>query len=49
MDAAAISLARENQIPVIVFSIKRPGVFPEIMQGRGEYTIVTDQKEAANG
>jgi uridylate kinase len=49
MDAAAISLARENQIPVIVFSIKRPGGFPEIMQGRGEFTIVTDQKEAANG
>jgi uridylate kinase len=49
MDAAAISLARENNVPVIVFSIKRPGAFAEIMQGRGECTIVTDQKEAANG
>lgn len=41
MDAAAISLARENNIPVVVFSIKRPGAFPELMQGRGECTIVT--------
>src|SRR5271154_3898908 len=34
MDAAAISLARENNIPVIIFSIKRPGAFAELMQGR---------------
>ena len=47
MDAAAISLARENNIPVIVFSIKKPGAFAELMQGRGEFTIV--QKEAKNG
>jgi len=39
MDAAAISLARENHIPVIIFSIKRPGAFAELMQGRGEYTL----------
>jgi uridylate kinase len=47
MDASAISLARENNIPVIVFSIKRPGAFAELMQGRGEYTIVMN-KEAIN-
>jgi uridylate kinase len=44
MDAAAISLARENNIPVIVFSIKKPGVFPELMQGRGECTIVAGKE-----
>src|SRR4051812_6833010 len=48
MDASAISLARENKIPVIVFSIKRPGAFAELMQGRGEYTIVME-KEVQNG
>jgi uridylate kinase len=48
MDASAISLARESRIPVIVFSIKRPGGFAELMQGRGECTIVTE-KEAVNG
>jgi uridylate kinase len=47
MDAAAISLARENNIPVIVFSIKRPGGFAELMKGRGNFTIV--QKEVKNG
>ena len=48
MDASAISLARESNIPVIVFSIKRPGAFAELMQGRGECTIVTE-KEVVNG
>jgi uridylate kinase len=48
MDAAAISLARENRIPVIVFSIKKPGAFAEIMQGRGECTIVME-KETKHG
>ncbi|TAL27487.1 MAG: UMP kinase [Alphaproteobacteria bacterium] len=46
MDAAAISLARESNIPVIVFSIKRPGAFAELMQGRGECTIVTEKEVA---
>lgn len=45
MDAAAISLARENKIPVIIFSIKKPGAFAELMQGRGEYTIVMEEKK----
>lgn len=50
MDAAAISLARENNIPIIVFSIKRAGAFAELMQGRGECTIVMeDKKEVQNG
>ncbi len=48
MDAAAISLARENNIPVVVFSIKRPGAFAELMRGRGECTIVME-KEVQNG
>lgn len=48
MDAAAISLARENNIPVIVFSIKRPGAFAELMQGRGDFTIVTDKKKGVS-
>lgn len=48
MDASAISLARESKIPVIVFSIKSPGAFAELMQGRGQCTIVTE-KEVVNG
>ena len=48
MDAAAISLARESNIPVLVFSIQEHGAFAELMQGRGICTIVTE-KEVSNG
>jgi uridylate kinase len=47
MDAAAIAIARENKVPVIVFSILEKGAFAEIMQGKGDYTIVTEQKREA--
>src|ERR1700722_15331017 len=44
MDAAAISLARENRIPILVFSIFENGGFAEVVQGRGRFTIVEDSK-----
>ena len=31
MDAAAIALARDNSIPIIVFSIHEPGAFAEVL------------------
>lgn len=45
MDASAISLARENHIPILVFSIHTPGAFAEVMQGRGKHTIITEERE----
>jgi uridylate kinase len=42
MDAAAVSLARENGIPLLVFSIFQHGGFAEVVQGRGRFTIVED-------
>jgi uridylate kinase len=42
MDAAAVSLARENRIPILVFSIFEDGGFAEVVQGRGRFTIVED-------
>jgi uridylate kinase len=42
MDASAISLARENGLPIVVFSIHAPGAFAEVMAGRGRFTVVTD-------
>ena len=42
MDAAAISLARENSIPILVFSIHNDGAFAEVLQGRGQCTIIDD-------
>ena len=43
MDASAISLARENAIPIVVFSIATAGAFAEVAAGRGTYTIITDR------
>ncbi len=45
MDATAISLARENKVPVMVFSIREKGNFAKVMTGAGEYTIVSDEKK----
>ncbi len=43
MDAAAISLARENQIPIIVFSVYAEGAFAEVVKGAGVHTIISDR------
>jgi len=40
MDAAAVSLARENNIPILVFSIHNPGGFVEVLKGAGKFTQV---------
>ncbi len=42
MDASAISLARENRIPIVVFSIYTHGAFADVVQGGGRYTIIGD-------
>ena len=42
MDAAAVSLARENRIPILVFSINKPGGLAEVLTGKGKYTIISD-------
>ncbi|MGY8961635.1 MAG: UMP kinase, partial [Alphaproteobacteria bacterium] len=42
MDAAAISLARENEIPILVFSIHRAGSLTDVIKGKGTFTIITD-------
>ena len=43
MDPAAIALARDNGIPVVVFSIRKPGAVCEVLAGRGLYTTVTKE------
>ena len=43
MDATAISLARENNIPIVVFSIKEGGNFARVLKGEGNYTLVTNK------
>ncbi|TXL76718.1 UMP kinase [Vineibacter terrae] len=45
MDASAISLARENRIPIVVFDLHRAGSLAEVMRGEGTFTIISDDKE----
>ena len=40
MDASAIALARDNDLPIIVFSLDEPGGFSGILAGQGTYTRV---------
>jgi uridylate kinase len=43
MDTAAVALARENHIPIIVYSIHDHGEFGKILTGSGHCTIVSDR------
>ena len=42
MDAAAISLARENRLPIIVFNIHAPGAFAAVVRGEGRFTRIVE-------
>ncbi len=42
MDSAAISLARDNKMPIIVFNLHDQGVLADIMHGKGEYTMIKE-------
>ena len=42
MDASAVALSRENEIPIVVFSIQISGGFVQVLQGEGACTIVRD-------
>ena len=37
-----MALARDNRIPVVVFSIRQAGAFVDILKGPGRATIVAD-------
>jgi len=42
MDATAISLARENDIPIVIFSVREPGNFAKVVSGKGICTVVSN-------
>jgi uridylate kinase len=44
MDASAISLSRENKLPIIVFNIHAPGAFAAVMRGEGLFTRITEPR-----
>ena len=40
MDATAVALARENKIPILVFSIHNSGAFADVVRGKGQFTLI---------
>ena len=43
MDASAVSLSRENKIPIIVFSIHDRGSLAAVLRGEGRATIIEER------
>lgn len=43
MDASAVSLSRENRIPIIVFSIHESGALAAVLRGEGRATIIEER------
>jgi uridylate kinase len=44
MDAAAVALCRDNNIPIVVFNIREPGNLAQVLDGRGTATIVQNKE-----
>ncbi|MDQ3482358.1 MAG: UMP kinase [Pseudomonadota bacterium] len=44
MDASAVALCRDNDIPIIVFNVRQSGNLAEVLAGRGKSTIVHNQE-----
>lgn len=42
MDASAIALARDNKLPIVVFSLAAPGGLAGVLSGQGKFTMVTE-------
>jgi uridylate kinase len=40
MDGTAFALARENRMPIIVFSVREKGAIEAVLSGKGRVTIV---------
>jgi uridylate kinase len=43
MDASAISLSRENGIPILVFSLHDRGALAQVLKGQGRATIIKEK------
>lgn len=40
MDGAAIAIARENKLPIVVFDLHNNGAFQQAIKGEGKFTII---------
>ncbi len=46
MDTAAIALARENRLPIVVFNMHEPNAIAHVLEGKGRFTIIADRLAA---
>jgi uridylate kinase len=44
MDASAVALCRDNDIPIVVFNIREPGNLARVLAGQGTATIVKNEE-----
>ena len=44
MDAAAVALCRDNNIPIVVFNIRQPGNLARVLEGSGTATVVQNEE-----
>ena len=45
MDATAVALCRDNNIPIVVFNIRQQGNLARVLAGEGVATIVQNEGE----
>ena len=44
MDAAAVALCRDNDIPIVIFNVREPGNLAKVLAGGGIATIVKNEE-----
>ncbi|MDX1483155.1 MAG: UMP kinase [Alphaproteobacteria bacterium] len=49
MDASAVSLARENKIPILVFSVHNSGALNDVVHHRGRFTVINEEGRVEGG
>lgn len=42
MDSTAVTLMKDNNIPIIVFSLKDQGNLEKVLQGQGKYSLISE-------
>ena len=48
MDASAISLMRDNRIPIVVFSIRERGALLDVLTGGGVQTVISEDRQSSD-
>lgn len=47
MDASAVALMRDSNIPIVVFSIREEGALRRVLAGQGAFTVITKGADSA--